>query len=153
MRSVKKILCAVDLLDNSRQVANAAITLGGALGAEIMVVHVATGMPHGVPTYEMSPVHVHMMESDSRALAQKSMGEFMAQNFQGVQAESWVAMGVPAEQILTLAQESGADMIVMGTVGRKGLPRLVFGSVAEEVVKSSPVPVLTVRSADEPRAE
>ena len=52
--------------------------------------------------------------------------------------------GDPAEEIINYAQTEKIDMIIMGTHGRKGFSRIVFGSVAERVVKSSPVPVLTV---------
>jgi nucleotide-binding universal stress UspA family protein len=54
-------------------------------------------------------------------------------------------VGRPAKVILTEARSWGADLIVLGTHGRRGLAHLVFGSVAEDVVRTSPVPVLTVR--------
>lgn len=60
--------------------------------------------------------------------------------------ETWqVAVGVPAEEILGTAREWGADLIVMGTHGRRGLAHLVLGSVAEAVVRGATVPVMTVR--------
>jgi len=54
--------------------------------------------------------------------------------------------GRPWEEILAAAREGNADLIVIGTHGRKGLPRALLGSVAEKVVRMSPVPVLTVRA-------
>ena len=53
--------------------------------------------------------------------------------------------GDAAEEILTRANDEGADLIVMGTHGRKGIDRILFGSVAEKVVKNASMPVLTVR--------
>jgi nucleotide-binding universal stress UspA family protein len=53
--------------------------------------------------------------------------------------------GSPAREIVDYATESGVDLIVMGTHGRSGVDRLLLGSVAERVVRRSPVPVLTVR--------
>jgi len=53
--------------------------------------------------------------------------------------------GDPAAVIAETAEETGADLVVMGTMGRSGLTRLVMGSVAEEVLRRSPCPVLTVR--------
>jgi nucleotide-binding universal stress UspA family protein len=53
--------------------------------------------------------------------------------------------GHPADVIVETAAETGADLVVMGTMGRSGLTRLVMGSVAEEVLRRSPCPVLTVR--------
>ncbi len=54
--------------------------------------------------------------------------------------------GLPAETILRVAREEGADLIVLGTQGRTGLGRLLLGSVAEQVVRQAPCPVLTTNS-------
>jgi len=55
--------------------------------------------------------------------------------------------GEPAEQIVRLANELNCDLIVLGTHARSGLPRLVLGSVAEEVLRSAPCPVLIVKAS------
>lgn len=60
--------------------------------------------------------------------------------------EHHLVMGPPADAIVDLAKEQGADLIVLGTHGRTGLMRLLMGSVAEAVVRRSPCPVLTYRS-------
>ena len=57
--------------------------------------------------------------------------------------------GHPAEEILQYAREHGIDLIVMGTHGRRGLNRVLLGSVAEEVVRSADVPVMTVRMGED----
>jgi nucleotide-binding universal stress UspA family protein len=54
--------------------------------------------------------------------------------------------GPPADTILRVAREEGADLIVLGTLGRTGLTRLVLGSVAEQVVRQAPCPVLTANA-------
>jgi nucleotide-binding universal stress UspA family protein len=54
--------------------------------------------------------------------------------------------GTPVEEILNAARETSADLIVMGTHGRTGLPHVLLGSVAERVVRSAQCPVLTVRA-------
>jgi quercetin dioxygenase-like cupin family protein len=56
------------------------------------------------------------------------------------------AEGNAAEEILRLAERAGCDLIVMGTHGRTGLKRLLAGSVAEEVLRKAPCPVLAVRT-------
>jgi len=58
--------------------------------------------------------------------------------------EAKVLVGDVGEEIIRHAEESGMDMIVMGTHGYKGLEKVMFGSVAEKVVRSSPCPVLTI---------
>ncbi|PSQ08250.1 stress response protein [Halobacteriales archaeon QS_5_70_15] len=64
---------------------------------------------------------------------------------EGVPTERQMLQGGPAREIAAYAERSGADLVVMGTHGRGGINRLLLGSVAERVVRSSPVPVLTVR--------
>jgi nucleotide-binding universal stress UspA family protein len=61
--------------------------------------------------------------------------------------------GDPSSQILDLAAASGADLIVVGTHGRRGFSRVVLGSVAEKVVRLSPVPVLTVSGKEHGNAK
>jgi nucleotide-binding universal stress UspA family protein len=64
----------------------------------------------------------------------------------GVSVEHRLAPGDPATEILRTARETGCALIVMGTQGRRGLARLVMGSVAEQVVRGGPCPVVTVRA-------
>ena len=63
--------------------------------------------------------------------------------------ETTTAEGRPSREIVRVARERGVDCIVMGTHGRGGLDRLILGSVAERVVRSADVPVLTVRVSGE----
>ena len=64
----------------------------------------------------------------------------------GVPFEALTEVGVPAERIVELAGDRHADLIVMGTQGRTGLPHLLLGSVAERVVRLAPCPVLVTRA-------
>ena len=77
--------------------------------------------------------------------AEQGMADFVEENFKGVEAEGRVVVGYAAEEILKTAVKENCDLIVMGTHGRKGIDRILFGSVAEKVVKRSSVPVLTIR--------
>jgi nucleotide-binding universal stress UspA family protein len=67
----------------------------------------------------------------------------------GVATDRVVAKGIPHEAILDHAESADVDAIVMGTHGRTGLDHYLIGSVAERVVRQSPVPVLTVRIPEE----
>jgi universal stress protein A len=60
-----------------------------------------------------------------------------------------LTMGDPAGEIVRIAAEEGADMIVLGTHGRSGMSRMLMGSVAEAVVRRAPCPVLVYRAAAE----
>jgi nucleotide-binding universal stress UspA family protein len=77
----------------------------------------------------------------------------------GIVSERRFEEGDPVQEILRVAGECNADLLVMGTHGRTGLTRLLMGSVAEQVVRRAPCPVLTVttpfplvRPAEEPAA-
>ncbi|MCF2241716.1 universal stress protein [Halobacterium salinarum] len=72
-----------------------------------------------------------------------------AANDRGVATERELRDGNPAMEIVTYADNAGCDLIVMGTHGRGGIDRLLLGSVTENVVRSSSVPVLTVSGGDE----
>jgi nucleotide-binding universal stress UspA family protein len=63
-----------------------------------------------------------------------------------VPVEHRLAGGDPPEEVLRAAGETGSDLIVMGTHGRSGLKHLLMGSVAEQVVRKAPCPVLTVKA-------
>src|SRR3989338_8526275 len=70
-----------------------------------------------------------------------------ADEVKGVDIESIVVVGVPVKDILSVAKEKKVDLIVMGTHGRTSVPHVVIGSVAENVVRKAPCPVLAVRHA------
>jgi nucleotide-binding universal stress UspA family protein len=65
-----------------------------------------------------------------------------------VRVESRVRRGNPAEQIVAVARETGADLIAMSTHGRGGLGRLVFGSVAQAVLRQVEIPVFLMRATE-----
>ena len=66
----------------------------------------------------------------------------------GVDVETTHTSGVPAEKIVEVVEEDDADLVVMGTHGRTGIRRALLGSVAENVVRQSPVPIHLVPVAD-----
>jgi nucleotide-binding universal stress UspA family protein len=66
-----------------------------------------------------------------------------------VSAETAIVEGVPRTEILDYAEAEGMDLVVMGTHGRTGLDHYLIGSVAEKVVRRSPVPVVTVRLGED----
>ena len=90
------------------------------------------------------PPTVVRHDHDEEALTQ--LRDLMAGSFHGAW-EVEVAAGHPAETIVRVAHQRGADLIVMGTHGRTGLQHVLLGSVAEKVVQLAPCPVLTVRRA------
>ncbi len=89
-------------------------------------------------------------EEWDRAFREKAAGElewFLARaRREGIAAEPLVLEGFPDEAIVEAARTHRADLVVMGTHGRRGAARLFLGSVAARVVASAPCPVLTVRA-------
>jgi nucleotide-binding universal stress UspA family protein len=65
--------------------------------------------------------------------------------FAGLEAESIILKGDPADRILDFADEHNVDMIVVGSLGKSGIERFALGNVSEKVVRHSKVPVLVVR--------
>lgn len=146
MKEIKKILCAVDLSDHSKAVAEYAVVLAKSLGAEVIVVYTAPSLSQYVG-FHVPPNTIENFVGEIVTGAEKSMETFVDENFQGVTARGQVLIGYAAEEILKRAQDESADLIVMGTHGRKGIDRILFGSVAEKVVKNANIPVLTIRPA------
>ncbi|MCR4666184.1 MAG: universal stress protein [Desulfovibrio sp.] len=144
MKEIKKILCAVDLSEHSKQVAEYACTLAKNLGASVLVVYTAPSLSQYVG-FHVPPNTIENFVGEIVTGAEESMQSFVAENFPNVEAKGQVLIGYAAEEILNRAKEDNVDMIVMGTHGRKGIDRILFGSVAEKVVKNATIPVLTIR--------
>ena len=83
---------------------------------------------------------------EARAEAQTALDAAAAQaQSRGVAAETYVVEGDTVDELLLAASAHKADVIAIGTHGRRGLERLILGSVAEAVVRRSPIPVVVVR--------
>ena len=148
MKEIKKILCAVDLSDHSKSVAEYAAMLAKGMGASIIVVYAAPSLSQYVG-FHVPPNTIENFVGEIVSGAEKSMEAFVAENFAGMDAKGYVLIGYAAEEILSRAEVEKVDLIVMGTHGRKGIDRILFGSVAEKVVKNATMPVLTIRPTDD----
>lgn len=144
MPAIKKIICAVDLSQHSGIVADYAKTLAQGLGSEIYVIHAAPSLAQYVG-FHVPPSSIESFVGEIVAGAEKSLDTFVAENFPNMKVTTKVLNGYAAEEILAYGESISADLIIMGTHGRTGIDRILFGSVAERVVKSSSIPVLTIR--------
>lgn len=103
--------------------------------------------PMGYGDDEYFDVEEYRAETDR----QRERGEEMLEEYRdtaagrGVEVETLLASGQPARQILEAAESSDVDHVVMGSRGRSGVGRVLFGSVAETVTRRAPVPVTIVR--------
>lgn len=146
MPNIKRILCAVDLSDHSKLVAQYAVTLAKGLGAEITVLYTAPSLSQYVG-FHVPPSSIENFVGEIVTGAEQSMDEFIAEVFTdpSVRVETKILSGYAAQEIISYAANNAMDMIVMGTHGRTGIDRMLFGSVAEKVVKTATIPVMTVR--------
>ncbi len=137
---VKIILVPVDFSDNSKKVLGSACYLADKLAAQVHVIFVVQTLDDYsgffVPHMPMAKFEEEMVRG-----AEKKMESFL----EGCdQAVAKVVVGDVGEKITGYAEQNSIDMIVMGTHGYKGLEKIMFGSVADKVVKSAPCPVLTI---------
>ncbi len=144
MADIKKILCAIDFSAYSSHVADYAKTIAQCSGASVLCVYVAPSLSQYVG-FHVPPSSIENFVGEIVSGADTTMSAFVSENFKDLNATGKVVTGYPAEEILDIAEEEKADMIIMGTHGRKGIDRILFGSVAEKVVKAAKCPVLTIR--------
>jgi nucleotide-binding universal stress UspA family protein len=84
--------------------------------------------------------------NDAREHAQRVLGKAIGlARARDISVSGLVISGTPHEALLIVAQQEGADIIVLGSHGRRGFQRLFLGSVAESIVRTAPLPVLVVR--------
>jgi nucleotide-binding universal stress UspA family protein len=141
----KRILCPVDFSETARAALETAIELAAKFDAEIVLVHA-----YPIPGYTFP---------DGSAVASSRMLQELADEA-GRHLEEWrqlavkagakrvaveTAVGDPAGEIVRLAQETKADLVVMGTHGRTGIEHALMGSIAERVVRRAKCTVRTVR--------
>jgi nucleotide-binding universal stress UspA family protein len=143
MPTIKKILVPVDFTATSDHALDYAVDLAVALGAAVSVLHVYQPPVYSFPDAVLvAPPQLAAEISDK---AQRMLDSLVNLHRQRCPAISGVLVnGAAWEEIGRFATEHEADLIVMGTHARRGLPRAILGSVAERVVRTSEVPVLTV---------
>lgn len=142
---VRRVLAPTGFSPGAEAAVRWAAAVAAAFGAGLTVLHVID-LSDVVPLPAAVPGFVSLPLGDIVEQTRRGAEEAMAQLLDRYpQAEPLIREGPPPEVILEVATEVGADLIAMGTHGRTGVDRVIFGSVAEHVVRHSPVPVLTVR--------
>ena len=156
MAHINRILCPIDFSDFSRHAFDRALAIARGTGASVTAVHVAPS--------EATPLSTHiearaadafvLSHADLRAL-RGELSRFL--NVDAITGVSVTCKVVRAPQVavklVAQAQRLPADLIVMGTHGRSGFQRLVFGSVTERVLRTAMAPVLTVGAKDQTSAD
>lgn len=144
MTTINKILCAVDFSEATNMIADYAKYCAEKFGAKVLALYAAPTL-RGYTDFSVSPESVQGLVDSVFKDAEKRMDELIKNNFKKIDAKGMVLPGYAPDVILSTAEKEKCNLIVMGTHGRRGVDRIVFGSVAEKVVKKSQVPVLMVR--------
>jgi nucleotide-binding universal stress UspA family protein len=146
MRHITSILSAIDFSDESAHALDHAIVLAQWYGARIAAAHVYTPRPVGVADGgAFLMIGDGALADEDRHVFQKRLDGFLEPaRAAGVPVCTQVLVGRPADRIVSAANGSGADLIVVGTHGASGFERLILGSVAERVLHKAMCPVLTV---------
>lgn len=140
------LLVPTDFSECSKAALDRAVALAKKLDARVVVFNAwelpIVGLPDGaiVATPEWAMKIIEVTEKELRAEAARHAKA-------GVRIETMTKQGDTWRTILDVAEQLRAEMIVMGTHGRRGLPRALLGSVAEKVVRTADCPVLTVHAA------
>ncbi|MBI3860577.1 MAG: universal stress protein [Planctomycetia bacterium] len=146
MIAIKKILFGTDFSECAKAAQDYAAQFAEQFHAELHLLHVlpdvAMMMPD--PGTALSLPQNYML--DIKNEAERSLGKLLPDAAKaGVTIVRSVRMGNPFVEIVKYAEETGIDLIVVGTHGRGALMHVLMGSIAEKVVRKSPCPVLTVR--------
>ncbi len=144
MTPIRSIVCPVDFSPGSSYATDYAAELAKTLNAKLLLLHVYPLTTYVGPDGGMiiTPDVAAQLSTQSQEALTKVADRLRAQ---GLTIETHVRDGSPLDEISDFAERSKADLIVMGTHGRAGFSRLLLGSVTERVVRTSKVPVLTVR--------
>jgi len=137
------ILVPTDGSAGVERAVNHAVDLAAAHGATLHALYVVNTASYSSMPMETSWEHVRDMLGEEGEAAIERVREIAGEA--GVPVEAVVVDGSPSKEIVQYAEREDCDLVVMGTHGRGGIDRLLLGSVAERVVRSSRVPVMTVQ--------
>ena len=139
MFAIKHVLVPTDFSEVSESAVALALELAGKFEARVTLLHVWSVPNAGYAEALAWPVDA------LEAAAQRALDELEARvKRHHPETIALLKVGLEWQRILDVVKERHVDLVVMGTHGRRGLPRLILGSVAEKVVRLCPVPVLTV---------
>ncbi len=142
---IKKILFATDFSEGSSNALPYAVDMAKQYGARLYLIHVIYDVAKTAGWY-VPHSSIDEIYADMKKAAEAELGKTFIEEMRGFrEIERVVLTGIPYEEITKFAEENGIDLIVLGTHGRRGIDRVLFGSTAEQVVRNASCPVLSVR--------
>jgi nucleotide-binding universal stress UspA family protein len=144
MFPAKKILCPTDFSEAASQALSTAADVALHNQAEIYLIHVSR-----VLLLDADPAFVNQLREYEQFLKPQEQLERLAKPLleKGLRTQIVIGHGDAAGEIVRIAEQKSADIIVIATHGKTGWRRLAFGSVAEKVVRTATCPVLVIRWA------
>jgi len=144
---IRRILVPVDFSANARKAVTYANAFARQFGAAVTFLHVVqVNYAYG----EFGAIDFTALEREMRTGAQKELDALLATaRSAGIAADALIREGSPAKIIADVARELGSDLLVVSTHGYTGLKHVLMGSIAEQVVRYAPCPVLVVREQEQ----
>ena len=135
----KRILCPIDIQDEMAFALDVAQSLGEGPDTTICILFILPVVLSSAPAVNPLPITESEAQRELHKIARKHLpGNIHYEIYTKIRTD-------PASAILSTIEKLGIDSVVMSTHGRKGIGRLILGSVAERVVREAPCPVVTVR--------
>jgi nucleotide-binding universal stress UspA family protein len=149
MVKIEHILVPTDFSEFSRYALDYAITIAKTFEAKITLLHI-TNENELVALQQVSayfePGKLEDLLKQRESEDRKQLDGFISPELKkGIEVETLHKVGIPFVEIIRTAKEKAVDLIVIATHGRSGLSHILFGSVAEKVVRKSTCPVLSIR--------
>src|SRR5688572_5280093 len=149
MIEIKNIVCPVDLSDVSRHALDHALAIARWFGARLTVVNVVPPVATLLPPGDAGPAAGLACVPNDLQLLQAYLDTFVRTATAGGRdddgrIDARVAEGTVVDEVVRVAKDVAADLLVMGTHGRSGFERLLLGSVTERMLRKAPCPLLTV---------
>ena len=144
MKKFKKILFPIDFSEVSSEIVPYVISLADKLKAEVHIIFVVRRLENCRSIF-VSHAAVENFEMEIVLGAETKMDEFVEAFFNSIiRPKTKILIGDIIEEIIKYIKTKGIDLVIIGTHGRKGMDRILLGSIADRVIKSAPVPVLSV---------
>lgn len=154
MVSVSRIVCPVDFSDGSRRALEYATAMAKWYDSKVTALHVFQNIPMAevVAEFAVAGQVISLKDIDEESL-RKELGCFVARAAGDAVVTTVLAESIDVrDEILAQADRLRADLVVLGTHGRRGFDRLMLGSVAERVLRKAPCPVMVVPPHARPAA-
>lgn len=145
MINLKKILVATDFSEHGAKAVRYGAELAAKFGAELHLFHAIEPIPI---TYGEGAYFPPDSTKEIEAAAVRQLDELKVDAADGLQVTRKVVEGHPFAEIVKYAKENSTDLVVIGTHGRGAIAHMLLGSVAEQVVRKAPCPVLVVRDEE-----